>query len=144
MMGFFVHNLGCKVNRVESDRITADLLSRGAVSVPMQQASVVVINTCTVTAEADKKARKAVRQALAAGDGPIVIVTGCATVIAPEMFSSSGEKVLVIADKLAATQVAAEYLGCDDGNYDTALRTGAGFPTRMAIKIQDGCDNHWS
>ncbi|NLG10710.1 MAG: tRNA (N(6)-L-threonylcarbamoyladenosine(37)-C(2))-methylthiotransferase MtaB [Coriobacteriaceae bacterium] len=143
-MRFFVHNLGCKVNRVESDRITADLISRGATSAPIQQARVVVINTCTVTAEADRKARKAVRQALTTGDDPVVIVTGCATVIAPEMFTSLGEKVLVIADKQAATQIAAKYLGCDDGICDTPRRTGAGFPTRMAVKIQDGCDNRCS
>ena len=143
-MGFHVHNLGCKVNRVESDRITASLLSRGALNVPIEQARVVLVNTCTVTAEADKKARKAVRQALAVADDPVVIVTGCASVIDPQMFTSLGDKVLVVADKLAATQTAAEYLACDDVDADAQPRTGAGFPTRMGVKIQDGCDNRCS
>ena len=65
-MKFTVINLGCKVNRVESDDVAAALIAQGGRSVSMEQADLVVVNTCTVTGEADKKARKAVRQALRA------------------------------------------------------------------------------
>ena len=72
-----VHTLGCKVNRVESDSIAAELLGKGAQLVAESDAEVIVVNTCTVTGEADAKARKAVRQALRAPREPVVVVTGC-------------------------------------------------------------------
>ena len=64
---FHVVNLGCKVNRVESDDFAARLLSQGASCVPLSEASLIIVNTCTVTGEAEKKTRKAVRQALREG-----------------------------------------------------------------------------
>ena len=56
-------NLGCKVNRVESDGFEAQLRQAGFQPVE-ESADLVVVNTCTVTGEAEKKTRKAVRQAL--------------------------------------------------------------------------------
>ena len=48
-----VVNLGCRVNRVESDRITADLMRLGFAIVEPQDADLIVINTCAVTGEAE-------------------------------------------------------------------------------------------
>ncbi len=48
-----VVNLGCRVNRVESDRITSDLASAGFALVDQDEADLVVINTCAVTGEAE-------------------------------------------------------------------------------------------
>ena len=50
-----VVNLGCKVNRVESDTIAKAYEGRGAQLCSVPDADIVVINTCTVTEEADKK-----------------------------------------------------------------------------------------
>ena len=61
---FHVVNLGCKVNRVESDDFAATLIADGGREVPIEAADFIVVNTCTVTGEAEKKTRKAVRQAL--------------------------------------------------------------------------------
>ena len=72
-----VVNLGCRVNRVESDRITADLMRLGFAIVEPQVADLIVINTCAVTGEAEAKTRKAVRHALAYPNEPFVLVTGC-------------------------------------------------------------------
>ena len=65
-MRFSIVNLGCKVNRVESDAVAAQLLERGAEACEPAAADLIVVNTCTVTGEAEKKTRKAVRQALRA------------------------------------------------------------------------------
>ena len=54
-----VVNLGCKVNRVESDTIDKAYEGRGAQLCSVPDADIVVINTCTVTEEADKKPVKA-------------------------------------------------------------------------------------
>ena len=53
-MNFAIVNLGCKVNRVESDSFASGLLARGGVETSPDSAEVVVVNTCTVTGEAEK------------------------------------------------------------------------------------------
>ncbi|MDO4891377.1 MAG: hypothetical protein Q3963_08430, partial [Coriobacteriaceae bacterium] len=58
-MRFSIVNIGCKVNRVEVDAAAAELMARGAQMVQGEPADIVVVNTCTVTGEADKKTRKA-------------------------------------------------------------------------------------
>ena len=59
IVGFAVRTLGCKVNQVESEQIAANLLAGGFHLVPDDEAEVVVVNTCTVTGEADAKAQEA-------------------------------------------------------------------------------------
>ncbi|MDR3053546.1 MAG: tRNA (N(6)-L-threonylcarbamoyladenosine(37)-C(2))-methylthiotransferase MtaB [Coriobacteriales bacterium] len=144
--GFFVHNLGCKVNRVESDTMAASLIAAGATQTSLDEAAVVLINTCTVTAEADTKARKAVRQALRAAGQPWVIVTGCAAMIDPQAYAELDKRVLVLPDKPAATDRALALCSPPQAGLPASkpLRTGDAFPTRMGIKIQDGCDNRCS
>ena len=80
-MKYAVVNLGCKVNRVESDAFASSLDAHGAKSCDAADADLIVVNTCTVTGEAEKKTRKAVRGALRANDRATVIVTGCAAAI---------------------------------------------------------------
>lgn len=54
-MNFSIINLGCKVNRVESDSFGAFLLSNGACATSLEFANLVIVNTCTVTGDAEKK-----------------------------------------------------------------------------------------
>ena len=136
--------LGCKVNRVESDTVAADLLGRGAELADISDANVVVINTCTVTGEADAKARKAIRQALKAPCAPIVVVTGCLAVLDADALQSLGDRVVVEADKARLSARVADLLGLDEGPHSHvhhATRTGEHFRTRAMLKVEDGCDN---
>ena len=161
---FHVHNLGCKVNRVESDTFQAKLISRGAQAVSRAEARVVIINTCTVTAEADAKTRKAVRQALLAPLSPWVVVTGCSAMINPQTLTSLGERIVLEPDRDCALEKAWLLLDTNQGTgeglsakesmallpnqknptQNSVLRVGKGFTTRVGIKIQDGCDNRCS
>ncbi|MDR0308313.1 MAG: MiaB/RimO family radical SAM methylthiotransferase [Coriobacteriales bacterium] len=77
---FTVVNLGCKVNRAESDYFIERLSLIGALYVrELTEADLIIINTCTVTGEAEAKTRQAIRRALAAaGPGASVVATGCA------------------------------------------------------------------
>ena len=137
---FTVINLGCKVNRVESDAICGKLMDAGASAHALEGTDLVIINTCTVTGEAQSKARHAVRHALGkAGDVP-VIVTGCAVAIDPQGFAGISEKVICEADKNAVPALAADILGVqiDDGAH--ASHVGGPFRSRAGIKVQDGCD----
>lgn len=93
---FAIVNLGCKVNRVESDAFERTLRAAGWTEGPEAGADLVVVNTCTVTGEAEKKTRKAVRHALRAAPHARVVVTGCAAAIDPAAFEALDARVEVV------------------------------------------------
>ena len=140
-MNFAVVNLGCKVNRVESDDAAARLALRG-VETPEASADLIVVNTCTVTGEAEKKTRKAVRRALRANDHARVLVTGCAAAIDAAFYEALDERVSVVgkAQLAQAIDVLFDEAPFSPGE-DAPLHIGSGFRTRVGVKVQDGCDN---
>lgn len=138
---FHVVNLGCKVNRVESDDFAAALLARGGRAVGEDVADLVIVNTCTVTGEAEKKTRKAVRGALRANEHARVIVTGCAAAIAPEVFEAMDARVQVVPKGSMMGLLAPEGTVFEPHGSAPVLRVGDEFPTRVGIKVQDGCNN---
>lgn len=137
--------LGCKVNRVESESIAAELLGRGARVVEECDADVVVINTCTVTSEADAKARKAVRHSLRLAQEPVVVVTGCLAALDAPALEALGQRVVVEADKAqVAARVAQVRRASSLPAAPRVVRRGEAFRTRVSLKIEDGCDNFCS
>lgn len=151
-MGFCVVNLGCKVNRVESDAVAATLIARGFEPVGEEAAGLVVVNTCTVTGEAEKKTRKAVRHALRANGQAVVVVTGCAVAIDAAAYEALDSRVRVVPKgNLAASVERGEWdeaAGCAFAKErplmqptSEALPKGRGFRTRVGVKVQDGCNN---
>lgn len=116
MPGFYVLNLGCKVNRAESDTMAASCIAAGAERTPPEDADVAIVNTCTVTAEADAKTRKAIRR-LSRNCSCPVIVTGCAAAIHGSELAGLGEHVVVEPARLKASQMAVDVLQrCGEGN----------------------------
>ena len=70
--------LGCKVNQYESEAIAEAFQARGfTIHAPTEPCDVYVINTCTVTAESDRKARQMIRRAAAQAPDAFILVTGC-------------------------------------------------------------------
>lgn len=128
-MNVSVVNLGCKVNRVESDTISLAYQSRGCEVTSPDDADIIVVNTCTVTGEAEKKTRKTIRKLLRQNQEAKLLITGCAATISPDELSALDPRVFII-DK-------AELLA----DSTEALRIGDTFPTRVGVKVQDGC-NH--
>lgn len=141
-MRFHIINLGCKVNRVESDSFKAAFERAGAVE-DTHDPEVVVINTCTVTGEAEKKTRNRVRGALKHYPLAAVVVTGCAVAINPDEFTAMSDRVH-ICDKFEVIPYCFGVLGLSDVDASALSftpRTGEEFPTRVGVKIQDGCNN---
>jgi threonylcarbamoyladenosine tRNA methylthiotransferase MtaB len=141
--------LGCKVNRVESEMAAARLLGEGWATADPDAADVVVVNTCTVTGDADAKARKEVRRALALSGEPVVIVTGCLAAVDAEGLRALGERVVVAPDRddVAASVASAVGRTCDTPPARVSApgpvrpsAHDADFRTRAMLKIQDGCD----
>lgn len=135
-----VVNLGCKVNRVESDAIE-DKLARSGFARAEGPADVVVVNTCTVTADAEKKTRKAVRRALRENPAAHVVVTGCSVAIDRAGFEAMGDAVRAV-DR-ADIEDALDAIATDaiDGHGDQMAEPHQLSRVRRGIKVQDGCDN---
>ena len=130
-MSFAVVNLGCRVNRAESDAITQKMLSTDVLA-PVEIADKVFVNTCTVTGIAEKKTRKTVRHVLDVNKHADVIVTGCAAEINPDFFNSLSNRVRVV-PKL---KILSDTLSANPKSVDVAK-----MPSRVNVKIQDGCNN---
>ncbi len=138
-------NLGCRLNRVESDIVASALLSAGCELVDKHEADAIVINTCAVTGEAQTKTRKAVRGAARLPQSPFVVATGCAASLFASELMELGPNVVVEPRKDLVAKRVLELTGTGAGR---EVRTGilALSPTptgrtRPGIKIQDGCDN---
>lgn len=136
-------NLGCKVNRVESDTIALSYMQRGASLVEPGDADVIVVNTCTVTGEAEKKTRKHIRRVLRENQHARVLVTGCAAAIAPDFFAALDSRVCVVdkADLLEEGTVFETAHATSMTRASALVHAGRAFPTRVGVKVQDGC-NH--
>lgn len=130
-------SLGCKLNRTESESIVASLVAGGWEAGAAGEAAAVLIDTCTVTSEADHKVRKAVRRALRDCPGPVV-VTGCAAAVGGAAIAALDPRVAVEADKSAVPELVARLTGGPEPQPGT--RAGAGLRARAGLKVQDGCD----
>jgi threonylcarbamoyladenosine tRNA methylthiotransferase MtaB len=89
MDGVEIITFGCRLNAFESD-----IIRRAAGEAGLGNA--VVVNTCAVTAEAERQARQAIRRARREHPGARIIVTGCAATLAPERYAALGEVDLVL------------------------------------------------
>ncbi|MGB4571388.1 MAG: tRNA (N(6)-L-threonylcarbamoyladenosine(37)-C(2))-methylthiotransferase MtaB [Rectinemataceae bacterium] len=89
--------LGCKLNQLETESIADRFAASGARIVPFESgADLYVINTCTVTGKAEQKARRTIRQALAACPSSVVLVTGCYAQMDPGAISALDQRAVVV------------------------------------------------
>jgi len=150
--------LGCKVNQYESEAIAEALEANGFVVVPFgEKADATVINTCAVTTEGERKARQMVRRAIHVSPKACICVTGCASQLHPESFSSiqgvdfvlgNGKKMQAVAAILShfEEKSAKSEAHCFDESFDLScfepMTIEKSERTRAYIKIEDGCDSH--
>jgi threonylcarbamoyladenosine tRNA methylthiotransferase MtaB len=84
MASFYVENFGCRAARADGEAVSARLRADGLAERALSDAEVVVINTCSVTAEADRDARAFVRKTQRLNPRAKVVVTGCYAQRAPQ------------------------------------------------------------
>jgi threonylcarbamoyladenosine tRNA methylthiotransferase MtaB len=105
------HTLGCKLNQLETESF-ADAFARGGAAVlsldaeASAPADLVVINTCTVTGKAERKARRIVRLALAAHPFSVVLVTGCYAEVEGAALAAMSERIVILPGKVKAALLA--------------------------------------
>lgn len=142
-------NLGCKLNTFEGEAILTKLKAQGhMICEDQEEAEIVIVNTCTVTAKADEKGRKYMRRAKA--QGKKVIATGCyATTDGLELAEKNYIDLILRNEQKFSVH---EYLPLLDlgqklteGKDLTEFPEISGFErTRAFLKIQDGCNKFCS
>ncbi len=145
--------LGCRLNQAETALIGNSFRQKGYEVVEFgQPADVCVINSCTVTEQADSKCRQLVRQVLRKNPATFVAVVGCYAQIGSEVLRQvegidlivGTEDKLRVSDfiddpiKLPAPQVIKNKM--TKAPFTIATEGGAAPTTRANLKIQDGCD----
>jgi len=134
---------GCRLNTYES-------AAMGELARAAGLTDAVIVNTCAVTAEAERQARQAIRKARRERPGAQIIVTGCAAQIDPERYASMAEVDRVIGnrEKLQAASflgdaVAPVQVGDIMALTETAGHMLGGFDgrSRAFVEIQQGCDH---
>jgi len=153
-MAINIFTLGCKVNQYESGRLGSALRRRGfSVAYGLiPPAELYVLNTCAVTAEAERKSRQAVARIRRAAPDAKIIVYGCASQNCREAFIGKPgvagvygtEDVVIVAEEIAKKLgIRSEALGVKDGEQYLKTVYGEG-RARAYIKAQDGCDSFCS
>ena len=149
-----VYTLGCKVNDVESGSLIRGLEELGfEVSREMERADLYIVNTCAVTAEAERKSRQTIGKALKCNPSAKIIVCGCASQKNARPFLEKGaiavvgaqrkNRVLEIVKADFADGFCGEQMQDEGGRYEDMLLPKC-LKTRNFVKIQDGCNRFCS
>jgi len=145
------YTLGCKLNFSETSSIGRQLKEFGVEKVEEGEiADIIVVNTCSVTDQADKKCRQTIKKLAKRNPGAYVIVVGCYAQLKPEEVSAieGVDLVLSVKDKFNVQKYVEhiesridETLPCDIKDVaDFHTSYSLGDRTRCFLKVQDGCD----
>ncbi len=147
-----IHTLGCKLNYSESSTIVRQLENNGFSRVDFSdEADIYIINTCSVTDNADKKCRTTVKSVLKQNPEAYVVVIGCYAQLKPKEISEipGVDMVLGAAEKfnmiehlhsLKKEEEAIVFNGNIKETQDFIPAFSYGDRTRSFLKVQDGCD----
>lgn len=149
-MTFAVITFGCRVNQADSFGLESRLRAAGASRVPVEDADVVVVNSCTVTANADQGTRQAVRRIARVNPRAQVIATGCYASRDAEALEALPGVVAVVpnaekealAERIleAAAPTTAVRFGGGDGACGALIPPGEHGRTAWTLRVQTGCD----
>ena len=142
------HTFGCRANQYDTERMRQELELGGARAVARPgEADALVVNTCTVTNQADAEARRLVRRLRRENPGARILVAGCSAALREDDYRSMpevdgvvpGQDARALANHLATLDPAFGPSPVGDG---PLLRNARG--TRAWLKVQDGCDRKCS
>lgn len=154
-MNFHLKTLGCKVNQYETESIKEALLAMGHTADNNKPADCVIINSCTVTAESDRKTRQLLHRIRKDNEEAVILLTGCMVQAFPEKAKSLSDADIIIGNTDTAKVVKAVTDYKRDKLFDvtphsldeeyTGLKI-ADFSerTRAFLKIEDGCNRYCS
>ena len=149
-MKYTIVTFGCRVNQADSIGIERQLRALGGRAVSADEAELVVVNTCSVTATADHGARQTIRRIARTNPTARIVATGCYATRAADDLSALPGVAAVIAnsdkDQLAARfgsgwdHTTAERFGDGDGSCGEMIHPGTAGRTSYTLRVQTGCD----
>ena len=147
------HTLGCKLNFSETSTISREFINHGFEKVNYSGfADLYVINTCSVTNNADKEARKLIRQAKRRNPNSAIAIIGCYAQLKPESIAKINGVDLVLGaeekfnlikylDKIDLNKTSATIIQSEISETKEFMPSYSfGERTRSYLKVQDGCD----
>ena len=155
-MNVYIYTLGCRLNQAESEAVAERFQNAGFTLSAWSSADIVIVNSCTVTAKAEQKARRMIRRFAECSE---VIVTGCYAELEKDEVLSLSDKVTVFSLKekasllslpehirtaLSAGMSAHEAIVSFTERSDDLFAFDASsfqYHSRAYLKVQDGCDN---
>ncbi len=155
-MNVYIYTLGCRLNQAESEAIAERFQQEGFRLSPWDEADLVIVNSCTVTAKAEQKARRMIRRF---SEHSEVVVTGCYAELESSEVNALSRKVTVFSLKEKASLLSlpehivsalSSGLTLHDAILSFTRRSTDLFAfdassfqyhSRAYLKIQDGCDN---
>ena len=155
-MNVYIYTLGCRLNQAESEAVAERFQNAGFTLSAWSVADIVIVNSCTVTAKAEQKARRMIRRFAERSE---VIVTGCYAELEKDEVLSLSDKVTVFSLKekasllslpehirtaLSAGMSAHEAIVSFTERSDDLFAFDASsfqYHSRAYLKVQDGCDN---
>jgi len=157
-MKIAIYTLGCKVNQYESQVLAGEFKKLGMEIVPFTTAAdAYIINTCSVTAESDRKSRQILNRAISKNPNALICVTGCYSQIQSETIKKIPGVDIVTGtkDRLSLIKLITEHKKSDEQvvnvrdvmkvrEFESMSIEDTIERTRISIKIQDGCDNFCS
>jgi threonylcarbamoyladenosine tRNA methylthiotransferase MtaB len=156
---FFVQNFGCRASQADGAAIEGALARKGLSGSPnINDAELVILNTCTVTASADEDVRQAIRRVHRGNPAARILVTGCYAQRAPDEIAALEGVTWVVGNSHKTgipdlvTRPDIDYHGfvqvgdifAQHDFLSAPVQDAAGDRTRPNLKIQDGCPNRCS
>lgn len=140
-MRLYAKTFGCRVNQSETEAVKERLLSDGATIATddFETADLCLVNTCTVTREADRDALTLLRRISRRNPAARLVVTGCYATRAPEEIRRAAPSAVVVSN--AEKDAIPALVGCRPVP-EYAGPGAFGTWTRAFVKVQDGCNMH--
>lgn len=136
-----IETLGCRLNQAESESLAHRLANAGyLIASDGVPPSIYILNTCTVTAVADRKCRSLLRRIRARYPEALVVAAGCYARRAADQAASLGPR--VVAHGGDQSSLVDMLLSCCPPRDEGSSTSGRLQRTRSFVKIQDGCNTH--
>ena len=158
-MKLFIHTLGCKVNQYESQAVAEKFIAIGAeITNDYSSADIILVNSCTVTAESSRKTRQAVRKYRKSNPHAVIILSGCMTSAFPKTAQELPEANIIIGNN-SYSDIIDIYKRFTDSDSSQLIEikehqkgeeieqlkiSSFNERTRAYIKVQDGCNRFCS
>ena len=157
-MKYSVITFGCRVNQADSLGFEEEFLRNGAVAAPPEEADLIVVNTCSVTASADQGARQTIRRIARSNPHARIVVTGCYATREPAAVAALPNVIRVVRndDKPHLVSLVgvplqpdgetstAERFGDGDGSCGAHIEPGNAGRTAFTLRVQTGCGEQCS